>query len=254
MTEFSSQPTHPEAASRPATNGGSATPLVHTASVRCHYVATSGNSSATRDATIALPDVTILPGQHTLLLGPSGCGKTTFINVVAGLQTIDAGEVEVAGTVLARLNASARDRYRGATIGLVMQRLHLIAALSVADNLRLAAKLSGAELDSARLKKLTEDLHIADKLDRRPRQLSQGEAQRVAIARALVNRPRLVLADEPTSALDDENAAGAITLLLEQAAAHDATLVVATHDARIQGHFDHRVVWAKPSSHAARGG
>lgn len=221
-----------------------ATPLVHTQSVRCHYE--SASSSA-----IALPDVSIRAGEHTLLLGPSGCGKTTFINVIAGLQKVDAGEVHVAGVALRELSASGRDAFRGKSIGLVMQRLHLIAALSVADNLRLAARLAGVDADPAYLKKLADDLHITDKLERRPRQLSQGEAQRVAIGRALVNRPQLVLADEPTSALDDANAEAAIALLLNQAAAHNATLIVATHDSRIQDHFAHRVVWRKSAAPTA---
>jgi putative ABC transport system ATP-binding protein len=237
MTVISS----PASASQATAAPHDAAPLVSTLGVRCHY---------TQGSAITLPDVRISAGEHTLLLGPSGCGKTTFINVIAGLQTIDAGEVEVARTALANLSASARDAYRGKTIGLVMQRLHLIAALSVADNLRLAARLAGADADPAYVNKLAEDLQIADKLARRPRQLSQGEAQRVAIARALVNRPQLVLADEPTSALDDDNAEAAITLLLKQATAHGATLVVATHDARIQRHFAHRVVWDKPAAAA----
>lgn len=238
MTVISSPVDSPQTSTAPQAD---APPLVHTLGVRCHYA---------QGGAITLPDVRIGAGEHTLLLGPSGCGKTTFINVIAGLQTIDAGEVVVAGTALANLSASARDGYRGKTIGLVMQRLHLIAALSVEDNLRLAGRLAGADADPAYLKKLTEGLNIADKLARRPRQLSQGEAQRVAIARALVNRPQLVLADEPTSALDDDNAEAAIALLLQQATAHGATLVVATHDARIQRHFAHRVVWSKPAATA----
>lgn len=241
MTVISSPVHSPQTSTAPQAD---APPLVHTLGVRCHY----GQGSA-----IALPDVRIGEGEHTLLLGPSGCGKTTFINVIAGLQTIDVGEVVVGGTALANLSASARDSFRGKAIGLVMQRLHLIAALSVADNLRLAARLAGTDADSAYLKKLAEDLHIADKLERRPRQLSQGEAQRVAIARALVNRPQLVLADEPTSALDDDNAEAAIALLLQQATAHNATLVVATHDARIQHHFAHRVVWGKSATASGAG-
>ena len=92
-----------------------------------------------------------------------------------------------------------------------------------------------------------EKLGLADKLDCYPRQLSHGEAQRVAIARAVINRPALILADEPTSALDDANCEAAIGLLFAQADAHGATLIVATHDARLRARFHHVVALTMPS-------
>ena len=84
-------------------------------------------------------------------------------------------------------------------------------------------------------------LGVADKADRRPSELSQGERQRVALARAVVNRPELLLADEPTANLDDAAAARAIELLFDQAERHGATLVVATHDARVKQRFERRL-------------
>ncbi len=190
---------------------------------------------------ITLPDLDISVGQHTLLLGPSGCGKSTLLNVIAGLQTVTSGTVVVDQLNVVTLAAHAKDRIRGQKIGLIMQKLHLISALTVRANLVLAMKLAGIENAQQFITDTATTLNIADKLDRFPRQLSQGEAQRVAIARALVNRPKLVLADEPTSALDDANAEAAIQLLLAQATLHNATLVVATHDARIKSHFSHIV-------------
>ncbi len=186
---------------------------------------------------IHLPDVEIGVGQHTLLLGASGAGKTTLINAIAGLQTLQTGTVELDGTVFSTLSAAGRDHIRGQKIGLVMQRLHLISALSVRANLTLTQSLAGRPVDHAMIEKIAASLGIHDKLDRQPRQLSQGEAQRAAIARAVVNQPRLLLADEPTSALDDSNCEAAIQLLLSQADQYQATLIVATHDARIKGHF-----------------
>jgi putative ABC transport system ATP-binding protein len=120
---------------------------------------------------------------------------------------------------------------------MVMQRLHLISAMTIRANLLLAQRLVGTKVDHTFIEYLAQALDIVDKLDRYPRQLSQGEAQRAAIARALVNKPALLLADEPTSALDDKNCAAAIKLLLDQAALHSATLIVATHDDRIKSHF-----------------
>ncbi|MEI6738372.1 MAG: ATP-binding cassette domain-containing protein [Pseudomonadota bacterium] len=193
---------------------------------------------------IKLPDVEIVAGQHTLLLGASGCGKTTLINIIAGLQTINTGTVALDGAPFSSLPAQQRDRVRGQKIGLVMQRLHLISALTVRANLALAQTLAGLTANQTMIEKIATALGITDKLDRPPRQLSQGEAQRAAIARAVINQPMLLLADEPTSALDDANCAVAIELLLAQAAQHGATLLVATHDARIRSHFAHVVTMA----------
>jgi lipoprotein-releasing system ATP-binding protein len=189
----------------------------------------------------SLPDVNINVGQHTLLLGPSGSGKTTLLNAIAGLQTVKSGTVMFGEVNLASLAGHERDHIRGQKMGLVMQKLHLISALTVRANLALAMKLAAVEVNPQLINDTADALNIGDKLDRYPRQLSQGEAQRAAIARSLVNRPQLVLADEPTSALDDANAEAAISLLLAQATQHNATLIVATHDARIKAHFSNVV-------------
>lgn len=186
---------------------------------------------------LALDRLTVAAGQHTLVLGPSGGGKTTLLNIVAGIALPMSGEISVNGTRLDKLRAAARDQFRGRHIGFVMQRLHLISALTVAANLQLAQKLSGTGVDEQRIRGVLEVLGLGDKYRAFPRQLSQGEAQRVAIARAVVNRPALILADEPTAALDDANCQAAIDLLFEQAAKHAATLMVATHDARIKSRF-----------------
>lgn len=191
---------------------------------------------------IALETLQVARGEHTLLLGPSGCGKTTLLNVMAGIATPTTGQVRINGVALDELGIADRDRFRGKTIGMVMQRLHLISALTVEHNLRLAQQLSGSRVDDARILQCLDKLAIADKRGRYPRELSQGEAQRVAIARAVVNRPVLILADEPSSALDDTNCLAAIDLLFHQADAYGATLIVATHDQRIKARFPRVVV------------
>ena len=210
--------------------------LVKLVGVSCRY----GSGGAT-SAAISLPDLHIAVGQHTLLLGPSGSGKTTLINCIAGLQRVSAGRVEVEGTDLAALSTRQRDQLRGARIGMVMQRLHLISAMTVRGNLQLAQRLAGHAVNNTQIESFARELGIVDKLDKFPRQLSQGEAQRAAIARALVNAPALLLADEPTSALDDASCDAAIGLLLQHAQTHNATLIVATHDARIKPRFSNVV-------------
>ncbi len=173
-------------------------------------------------------------GDAWLLAGPSGSGKSTLLHVLAGLTVATAGRVVVAGQDLRALAPGARDRWRGRTVGVVPQRLHLVGAVSVADNLRLACTFAGLPVDEARVRALLEALQVADLAGRRPGALSQGQAQRVAIARAVVNRPALVLADEPTANLDDAHAAAALELLRTQALEAGATLVVASHDARVK--------------------
>ena len=193
-------------------------------------------------AVVSLASLQIEKGEHTLLLGPSGCGKTTLLNVVSGIASPLAGQVAINGTALEKLAVGDRDRFRGKHIGLVMQRLHLISALTISKNLRLAQKLAYIEVNDSIISAALEKLGVADKLERYPRELSQGEAQRVAIARAVINRPALILADEPTSALDDANCLAAIDLLFDQAATYGATLIVATHDRRIEARFKRVIV------------
>ena len=190
---------------------------------------------------LRLPEWRVAHGERWLVLGPSGCGKTTLLHVIAGLIRPTEGEVEVSGESLRKLDGARLDRWRGATVGIVLQALHLVRHLSVRDNLRLAQYMAHAAQDDARVANTLAALGVADKAARRPADLSEGERQRVAIARAVVNRPKLLLADEPTANLDDAAAARAVDLLVDQAERHGATLVVATHDARVKQKFDKRL-------------
>jgi putative ABC transport system ATP-binding protein len=188
-----------------------------------------------------LPEWEAAQGEHWLVLGPSGCGKTTLLHALAGLIRPDQGDITVSGNSLTALAGEALDRYRGHTIGIVLQKLHLIDALTVLDNLLLAQRLARQPVDreAARVA-----LHAVGLLARErayPHTLSSGEAQRLAIARAVVNRPRLILADEPTSSLDDGNAARVLDLIAARARDCDATLVVATHDSRIKSQIHKRI-------------
>jgi putative ABC transport system ATP-binding protein len=190
---------------------------------------------------LRLDEWKVAQGERWLVLGPSGCGKTTLLHIVAGLVRPSEGDVEVAGEKLHKLEGARMDRWRASTVGIVLQALHLVKHLSVRDNLRLAQYLAHAPQDDTRIADTLAALGVAEKAGRRPSELSQGERQRVAIARAVVNRPKLLLADEPTANLDDAAAAKAVDLLSEQAARHGATLVVATHDARVKGKFRERL-------------
>jgi putative ABC transport system ATP-binding protein len=176
-------------------------------------------------------------GERWLVIGPSGCGKTTLLHILAGLVRPAAGEVNVFHTDILSLKGKQLDAWRGANVGIVLQALHLVAHLSVRDNLRLAQYLAHAPQQDAALDEALAALGVADKAARRPHELSQGEQQRVAIARAVVNGPKLLLADEPTANLDDVAAERAVGLLFAAAERRGATLVVATHDSRVKRHF-----------------
>jgi len=182
---------------------------------------------------LAWPDFQAPQGAVVCLAGPSGSGKSTLLALLAGLLALQQGRLEVAGTDLAGLGARARDAWRARTLGFLPQRLHLSEGLSVARNLAMPDLAAGRAPDRARIATLLGRLGLQGLEDRLPGALSGGQAQRVALARALVGRPRVILADEPTAHLDDDAAAAALALLAEAAAAEGATLVVATHDARV---------------------
>ncbi len=183
---------------------------------------------------LSLPALQIEPARRLLLIGPSGSGKTTLLNIMSGLLRPAAGTVRLIGQDYAALSTAARAAQRRQHIGFVFQKLHLIGHLSAAENIRLAADAP----DHAHIRALMTRMNIASIAGRKASLLSHGEAQRVAIARALAHRPRIVFADEPTSALDDAHADAVARLLLDEAAANNAALVVATHDARLKPYFD----------------
>ncbi len=190
---------------------------------------------------VAVDEWTAGADEQWLIHGPSGCGKTTLLHIVGGLLAPGAGEIRIDGQELTALSDGARDRFRGRNVGIVFQRLHLIDALTVRQNLTLARSLAGLDIAGERIEGILDELGIAEKGASHPHALSHGEAQRVALARALINDPKLVLADEPTSSLDDDNAARAIAMLRERAAARGALLVVASHDRRLAESFAHRL-------------
>ncbi len=195
-----------------------------------------------------LPRWQVEAGRHTLVLGPSGSGKSTLLTLLAGLLTPSSGKITVDGFAVGEASQRERDAWRARKVGFVMQRLHLIGALTVEQNLALAQTLAGLPHDAARIHDTLARLGVGEKSKRRPHELSMGEAQRVAIARAVLHRPALLLADEPTSALDDASCDAALDLLTSAAAESGATLIVATHDQRIKNRFSEPLILSGPSS------
>ncbi|MDT8990188.1 ATP-binding cassette domain-containing protein [Curvibacter sp. APW13] len=187
-----------------------------------------------RTPPLQFPDVDVPQGAVLLLSGPSGSGKSTWLSLVAGLVAPSAGHLQVAGQDMGALSQLAADAWRARHLGFLPQKLHLSSALTVQENLALAYWAAGLPVDSARIAQCLDELGIAALAARKPAQLSGGQAQRVALARSVLHHPQVLLADEPTASLDDEAAADAVSLLEGTAHAHGATLVIATHDRRVE--------------------
>jgi ABC-type lipoprotein export system ATPase subunit len=179
------------------------------------------------------------PGSLTLVLGPSGCGKTTLLLMAGGLLAPSAGEVQVAGTRLTTLSQARLTEFRLRRIGFVFQRSRLLEGLSALENIELPMTLAGRRRPATfkRAGELAGRVGLHDRLDADAGVLSGGEQQRVALARALANDPAVILADEPTGSLDSHSGRQIIRLLLD-AARDGATVLVVTHDARIEPFAD----------------
>jgi ABC-type lipoprotein export system ATPase subunit len=164
------------------------------------------------------------------VLGRSGTGKSTLLHVLGGLDRVERGTIEVAGERVDGASERRLAALRRRRIGFVFQFFHLLPELSGEANVRLAARVRGADPRAhERAAELVERLGLRPVAGLSPAQLSGGEQQRFAIARALVNDPQLVLADEPTGNLDATSGAEVLRLLREQADAGRAVLLV-THD------------------------
>ncbi|MPL74778.1 ABC transporter ATP-binding protein YtrE [bioreactor metagenome] len=184
-------------------------------------------------------------GAQVVLCGPSGSGKSTLVNVITGLLRPAAGAVGWNGTDIAALSEPARDRWRGANVGLVMQDFHLFPGLSARENVLLPARLARV----AGKETVTRAVALLDRVGlSRPDQpietMSRGEMQRVAVARALLRAPGVIVADEPTASLDPVNGAAIGTLLRDLARQSGATLIVVSHDPRLIAAFPRRIALA----------
>lgn len=191
---------------------------------------------------IKFDDFEVSKGTQWLLLGESGNGKTTLLHLMSGLLTSQQGKIIIQGTDITQLSESKLDHFRGANMGFVFQKNHLINALTVRKNLLMAPFLAGLSQDESRVEEVLKELALEEKKNSRINELSQGQAQRVAIARAVLNKPTVIFADEPTSALDDRNCERVIKLLLNAAQSNHATLIVATHDQRLKSIIPNQLV------------
>ncbi len=168
------------------------------------------------------------PGEFVAIMGESGVGKSTLLNLIAGLDAPDGGEVRVDGTPISALDDDAATRLRRTRMGFIFQAFHVLPHLTLLQNVALPLLLNGGP-DPARAMQMLEAVGLGGRGTDFPRQLSGGELQRVAIARALVHRPALLLADEPTGNLDPDTADGILHLLRTEIKASGAGAIMVTH-------------------------
>lgn len=169
----------------------------------------------------------LAPGEYVAIMGESGVGKSTLLNLIAGLDMPDSGEVAIEGVTISSLDDDAATRLRREKFGFIFQAFHVLPHLSLLQNIALPLLLNG--LPQERATRMLAAVGLEGRGADFPRQLSGGELQRIAIARALVHRPRLLLADEPTGNLDPDTAQVIQQLLRAEIKANDATAILVTH-------------------------
>ena len=174
---------------------------------------------------------TLASGEFVAVMGESGVGKSTLLNLIAGLDAPDSGEILIDGTAMTALDDDAATALRREKFGFVFQAFHILPHLTLQQTVALPLLLN--EPSSSTVTQRAGDMLAAVGLAGReqdfPRQLSGGELQRVAIARALVHKPKLVLADEPTGNLDPETAQEVLTLLRNEIKTNGASAIMVTH-------------------------
>lgn len=177
-------------------------------------------------------NLTIETSKITTIIGASGAGKSTLLHLIGTLDKPNAGSVKIDGLSLYQLSDKDLSDYRNQHIGFVFQFHHLLPEFTAVENIALPALIKGIKKREAmqRAMELLEFLHLTDRAQHKPNELSGGEQQRVAVARALVNNPNLILADEPSGNLDSENAKKLHQLFFELRDKFAQTFIIVTHN------------------------
>ena len=198
-------------------------PVIRIADVWKYY---DGDGSST--AALRGTNLEVAPGELVAIYGQSGSGKSTLLNVLAGLDRVSKGVIEVEGNNIEALGELGRTMLRRTRIGFVFQFFNLLPTLTAFENIYLSLELAG-RTDAQAVHGSLKAVGLEGKGKRFPHELSGGEQQRVAIARALVKQPSIILADEPTGNLDSQIGNQILDLLSRTCRERKTTLIVATH-------------------------
>lgn len=183
----------------------------------------------------------IADGEIVSVVGRSGSGKSTLLSLLAGLETADAGKIEIDGTDIARMDEAALTAFRASKISIVFQQYHLVSHLTALENVALPLEILRRARAEDRARELLTELGLGHRLGHLPAQLSGGESQRVAIARALVAEPKLLLADEPSGNLDTETGDKVMDLFFDVIRKHKITTLLVTHSETLAARCQRRL-------------
>ena len=184
----------------------------------------NGKIEVLRDVSLEIAD-----GEFAVILGASGAGKSTLMNVMSGLEKADKGEVTVNGSEFSSLTDKQLTEFRKNYVGFVFQQYYLLPHLNILNNVKLGADLA----KNNNYDEIIQALGLADKLNKRPAELSGGEQQRVCIARALAKMPKILFLDEPTGALDEKTGREVLDCIMKQKEKLGFTMVMVTHNQNI---------------------
>ncbi len=171
-------------------------------------------------------------GEVVSIVGRSGAGKTTLLQIIGTLDNADEGEIIIDGVNLSQLSKKKLSDFRNQKIGFVFQFHQLLPEFTAIENIMMPALIGGKSKKEAkkRAEELLDFLHLSDRANHKPAELSGGEKQRVAVARALMNNPAVILADEPSGSLDSKNKEELHNLFFELRDKFNQTFIIVTHD------------------------
>ena len=199
---------------------------------------TYGNLHVLKDINLA-----VTPCEIVTLVGASGAGKTTLLQIIGTLDSPDSGQVWINDKLTTEMNDKALCEFRNKEIGFVYQVHHLFSEFTALENVMMPALIGGQSRKDAeeKAKELLDVMHLYERADHKPNQLSGGEQQRVAIARALVNSPSVILADEPSGNLDSKNAMELHEYFFKLRETYKQTFLIVTHNEELARMSDRKI-------------
>lgn len=198
---------------------------VEATDVRKAYGTGGATVTALAGVSVAVPH-----GQFVAVMGPSGSGKSTLMQCLAGLDSVDSGQIRIDGVETTGMKDKAITQLRRDRIGFVFQSFNLVPTLTAKQNIVLPLDLARRPYDPAWFELVVDSLGLTNRLSHKPHQLSGGQQQRVAVARALLSRPAVIFADEPTGNLDSASGAEVLGLLRKAVTEFGQTVIMVTHD------------------------